>query len=219
MTLRTVTSPSITDLHGAARGGDTVVFTLLAGTYSATAHVPTDRQAVTIADDGSMSVVLYCPARYHCIIAGAMSFYFTLPDSTAPTTLESLHASSAAAPDATNELQTMIDALTPALLGAEPTQSGAAVSSRVLKEWTTAEAYELTAVTYDATYTSTPSSATVVWPDSSAGVFTTTTINATFETIDAYTITHATSGKTVTQTVVTRNGNGGVTVKPALGVA
>jgi hypothetical protein len=219
MTLRTVTSPSITDLHGAARGGDTVVFTLLAGTYSATEHVPQDRQAVTIADDGSLSVVLYCPARYHCTIAGAMSFYFTLPDSTAPTTLESLHASSAAAPDATNELQTMIDALTPALLGAEPTQAGAAVSSRVLKEWTTAEAYDVTAVTYSGTATSTVASATVVWPDDSAGVFTATTINATFETIDAYTVTHAVSGKTVTQAAVTRNTDGLITSKPALGVA
>lgn len=98
-------------------------------------------------------------------------------------------------------------------------QGGASVSNAQLVAWTEAEAYQVNAVTYSGTYTNTVQSATVVWPDGSTGTFTATTINATYEAIDAYTITHATSGKTVTQAAVTRNGDGNVTVKPVLTIA
>ena len=94
---------------------------------------------------------------------------------------------------------------------------GASVSDATIKEWATGEDYELTAITYDAD--GVPTTATVKWPDASAGTFTTTTKNSTWLAVDAYTISHTASGKTVTQTAVTRDSNGQVTVKPALTVA
>ena len=83
---------------------------------------------------------------------------------------------------------------------------GAAAADQTLKDWTTAEAFELTAITRDANDVAT--TATVKWPDGSGGTFTSTTINASFNTIDAYTVSHTLSGKTVTQAAVTRNANG-----------
>lgn len=86
-----------------------------------------------------------------------------------------------------------------------------------LKDWAQGECYEATALTRDANDAVT--TATVKWPDGSAGTFTATTINATWNTVDAYTVSHTSSGLTVTQAAVTRNANGAVTVKPALTVA
>ncbi len=86
-----------------------------------------------------------------------------------------------------------------------------------LKEWTEGEDYELTAATYDADNVIT--TATVKWPDASAGTFTTVTKDSTWLAINAYTISHTSSGKTVTQAAVTRDASGNVTVKPALTVA
>ena len=94
---------------------------------------------------------------------------------------------------------------------------GAGVLDDILKEWTEGEDYELTAITRDADDVVT--TATVKWPDGSAGTFTTTTKNSTWLAIDAYTITHTASGKTVTQAAVTRNATGAITTKPALAVA
>lgn len=94
---------------------------------------------------------------------------------------------------------------------------GAGASAAVLKAWAEGGDYELTAVTVDSDEVIT--TATVKWPDGSAGTFTTTTKNTTWLSVDAYTISHTTSGKTVTQTAVTRNSNGTVTTKPALTVA
>lgn len=88
-----------------------------------------------------------------------------------------------------------------------------------LEAWTEAGAFEMLTVTYDATYTTVISSATVQWPDGSAGTFTTTSIDGTWEAIDAFTITHDDTGLTVTQAAVTRNAAGYVTTKPALTVA
>lgn len=96
---------------------------------------------------------------------------------------------------------------------------GAGVSDQQLKDWTESGSYEMTAITYHGTYTNTISSATAKWPDGSSGTFTATSINATWEAIDAFTITHALSAKTVTQAAVTRNASGNVTTKPALTVA
>lgn len=60
--------------------------------------------------------------------------------------------------------------------------------------------------------------ASIVWPDGATGTFTTDTINATFNAIDAWHATHILSGttKTVTQTAVTRNASGAVTAQPAI---
>jgi hypothetical protein len=94
---------------------------------------------------------------------------------------------------------------------------GASVTDQTLTEWTEGEDYEMTSVIWDSDFV--VSSATVKWPDGSAGTFTRTTKNATWLAIDAYTITHTDSGKTVTQTAVTRDSDGNVTTKPALTVA
>lgn len=91
---------------------------------------------------------------------------------------------------------------------------GSGVTDDVLKAWAEAGAYEMTSITYDSDGVIT--TATVKWPDGSGGTFTTTSKNSTFLAIDAYTVTHTTSGKTVTQSAVTRNSNGAVTNKPAL---
>lgn len=94
---------------------------------------------------------------------------------------------------------------------------GAAATDALLKEWAQGEDYELTSITRDSDDVIT--SATVKWPDGSGGTFTTTTKNTTWLAIDAYTISHTSSGKTVTQAAVTRNGTGAITTKPALTVA
>jgi len=94
---------------------------------------------------------------------------------------------------------------------------GASVLDQTLKDWTESTAYELTAATRNSDDIIT--TATAKWPDGSAGTFTATTINSTWYGIDAYTVSHADSSKTVTQTAVTRNATGGVTAKPALTVA
>jgi len=80
--------------------------------------------------------------------------------------------------------------------------------------WAASEAYAITSATRDSDGVIT--TATVSWPDGSAGTFTRTTKNSTFLTIDAYTVTHASSGKTVTQPTLTRDANGNVTAQPAL---
>src|SRR5690606_8846218 len=94
---------------------------------------------------------------------------------------------------------------------------GSDVSPQTLVAWTEAEAYEPTSVTRNSNGVAT--SAVVKWPDGSEGAFTATTINDTWGTIDAYVITHADSGLSVTQTAVTRDPvTGAVTTKPALTV-
>lgn len=85
--------------------------------------------------------------------------------------------------------------------------------------WCEGEAFEMLAATYDAIETMVIASATVQWPDGSAGTFTTTAINSTWKAIDAYTVTHNDSSLTVTQAAVTRNADGLIAVKPALTVA
>jgi len=94
---------------------------------------------------------------------------------------------------------------------------GETVFNETLKEWTTAEAFEVTSVTRDSDGVAT--TAVVKWPDGSAGTFTTTAKNTTWIAIDAYTVSHADSGKTVTQSAVTRDSSGAVITKPALSVA
>lgn len=96
---------------------------------------------------------------------------------------------------------------------------GSTISGNQLIAWAESGAYQLSSITYHVTYTNVVSTATVLWPDGSGGTFTATTINTTWEAIDAYTITHSLSSKTVTQSAVTRNSDGNVTVKPNLSVA
>jgi hypothetical protein len=93
-------------------------------------------------------------------------------------------------------------------------QGGASVASDTLKAWTESGAYQLTALTRDSDGVVT--TAAGFWPDGSAGEFVTVTKNATWLAIDAYTVDHKASGKVVTQAAVTRDSDGGITVKPAL---
>lgn len=95
----------------------------------------------------------------------------------------------------------------------DPTAAAAAAVAGVMLP---ALDFEMTSITYDATYTDVIASATVKWADGGAGVFTATTINTTWHKVDAFTVTHAGLGKTVTQAAVTRNAFGAVTTKPAL---
>lgn len=85
-----------------------------------------------------------------------------------------------------------------------------------LKEIADGESYHVLAPTRDSDHI--VSSATVLWPDGSAGVWTGTNKNATFLYYDGWTLTHVDSGKTVTQAAVTRNGDGEVTSYPTLTV-
>jgi hypothetical protein len=94
---------------------------------------------------------------------------------------------------------------------------GVYVNDQRLKEWVSAEAFEIVAATYGVD--GVLDSAIVKWPDGSAGVLTVTATNLSFMTVDAFTATHTLSGKTVTQPTVTRDAGGRVTVKPALTVA
>lgn len=104
-----------------------------------------------------------------------------------------------------------LDELEAAVMG------GSQVSDQTLKEWTAGEDFEMTAATWDSD--NVVSSGTVKWPDGSAGAFTRTSKNSTWLAIDAFTVSHTDSGKTVTQAAVTRDDNGNITAKPALTVA
>lgn len=103
--------------------------------------------------------------------------------------------------------------------GLRGVQGGSTVSGNQLIAWAEAGAYQLNDIVYDGTYTSVISTADALWPDGSTGTFTATTINSTWQAIDAYTITHATSSQTVTQAAVTRNSDGNITQKPNLSVS
>lgn len=83
-----------------------------------------------------------------------------------------------------------------------------------LLEIAASEGYQIVAAAYDDDGVVT--TATVLWPDGSSGAFTTVTKNTDFLTVDAYTLTHENSGKTVTQSTVSRNSDGQITIKPAL---
>lgn len=87
----------------------------------------------------------------------------------------------------------------------------------VLRMWALSSAFSITSATRDSDGVIT--TASVLWPDGSAGTFTRTAKNATFMTIDAYTVTHTASGKTATQPAVTRDASGNVTAQPAITIA
>lgn len=90
------------------------------------------------------------------------------------------------------------------------------VTAGLLAEWTAAQAYQMTAITYSALYTGAIASAALLWPDGSAGTL--TTVLATPGRVESYTVTHTDSGLTVRQAVVTRNDDNLVVIKPVLTV-
>jgi len=98
-----------------------------------------------------------------------------------------------------------------------PSTGGGLSQTELLRQWTAGECYQATSATFDSDGVVT--TATVLWPDGATGTFTRTAKNSTFSVVDAYTITHVTFGKTVTQATVTRDSSGNVTTKPALTIA
>lgn len=88
-----------------------------------------------------------------------------------------------------------------------------------LKLWTLSIFEMLTSVSYHATYTFVPTTATINWPDGSSGTYTTTAYDAVNEDWASFTATHTDSGKTVTQSAVTRDSSGRVTARPAMTVS
>mgnify|MGYP000952076949 CR=1 FL=1 len=87
-----------------------------------------------------------------------------------------------------------------------------------LKAWAYSESFALISATRNADNVIT--SANIKWPDGTSGVFTSTTINSTFNTIDAWSATYlGSTTKTITQSAVTRNLNGAVTAQPEITIA
>lgn len=86
-----------------------------------------------------------------------------------------------------------------------------------LLQWAYASAFQLVSATRDANEAIV--SASIVWPDSSTGTFTTDVANTAFPgAIDAWHATYINNGvtKTITQPPVTRDANGAVTAQPAI---
>lgn len=81
-----------------------------------------------------------------------------------------------------------------------------------LLEWAMGETYVLSNIQRDEGGVVT--SATVTWPDLSTGLYTMTEKNETYNDADAWTLTHASSGKTVTQPTLVRDSEGDVTDVP-----
>ncbi len=87
-----------------------------------------------------------------------------------------------------------------------------------LKTWALSEAYTVLSATRNTNNVVT--TASVKWPDGTTGTFIATTINTTFNAIDAYTITYDSDPvKTITQSAVTRNSSGAVTAQPELTIS
>lgn len=89
-------------------------------------------------------------------------------------------------------------------------------SARNLSAWAYASAFRWVTVTRDTN--GAPITANIVWPDGVVGVF--TTDHASTEFLGAIDAWHATYQgdpvKTVTQPLITRDANGGVTAQPAI---
>ena len=86
----------------------------------------------------------------------------------------------------------------------------------VLKEWTQGKDYEPLTINYDVD--GNLLTAGIKWPDGTTGGLTMANWNPTHEAWDGYSLTHPDSGKTVTQTQVTRNADGAIINKPELTV-
>lgn len=84
--------------------------------------------------------------------------------------------------------------------------------------WAASGAWKaMSGITYDTTFTNVITAATVTWPDNSSGALS-QTLDATFGTITAWSVTHVDRGKTVAQPAKTLDGSGRVTTQPAITV-
>lgn len=88
-----------------------------------------------------------------------------------------------------------------------------------LETWANAQTFRLVSATRDAN--SAIVSASIIWPDGIAGVFTTDIASTEFPgAIDAWHATYVGSPtKLITQTAVTRDANGAVTAQPAITIS
>lgn len=97
-------------------------------------------------------------------------------------------------------------------------EGGPTISDETLIVWTAGEAFQLTSTTVNSDGIITIG--VVLWPDGSSGTYTQTAEDTTWFVTNSYTITHTLSGKTVTQSLVTRDpSTGAITIKPALTIA
>lgn len=115
-------------------------------------------------------------------------------------------------------LDAQLVVLTNALAG------GAAATAVQILAWAAAEAYQVveSPLIYDATYPdllSNDATNTITWPDGSTGELAVTAYDTTWIAVKSFTLTHAASGKTVTQSAIMRDATGNVTIKPALTIA
>lgn len=83
--------------------------------------------------------------------------------------------------------------------------------------WAASNAYQLLVINYDDT--GVIIAADIKWPDGSTGSYTRTAKSAEWNMVDAYMVTHDTSGATVSQPLMTRDAYGNVTLKPELVVS
>ena len=92
------------------------------------------------------------------------------------------------------------------------------VTNQRLKSWAYSQSFAIVSATRNSNDVIT--SASIKWPDGTTGIFTATTINATFNTVDEFTATYdSTPVKTATQPLVTRNSNGAVTAQPVITIS
>ncbi|MBE2197478.1 MAG: hypothetical protein IAE79_02635 [Anaerolinea sp.] len=69
------------------------------------------------------------------------------------------------------------------------------------------------------TYPDVIGSASVIWPDGSAGTYTAVTVNGTWLEATNWTLTHTSSGKTLTFSGLVRNSSGFITTPGTLAVS
>lgn len=83
--------------------------------------------------------------------------------------------------------------------------------------WSVGGAYQLITAIYDAT--GVIESGTILWPDGSTGIYSRTFKDAGCNMVNGYVLTHASSGATVTQPLITRDGFCNPINTPALEVS
>lgn len=89
-----------------------------------------------------------------------------------------------------------------------------------LKEWMALGLFKrVSGGTYDATHITALTSANVIWPDGSEGVYTSLAIDATWGKVTSWKVTHVNSGRTLTQPAMTLDANGQITTVPDISVA
>ena len=113
-------------------------------------------------------------------------------------------------------MTTTITAEIAGFIKGEPGGEGPAGVQYNLETWANAQTFQLVSAIRDAN--SAIITASIVWPDDTAGVFTTDIASTDFPgAIDAWHATYAgTPSKLITQTAVTRDANGAVTAQPAI---